>query len=197
VRETLRHYYILLWCTSPSILSLILLTWRNWWANNAGKWQMGFNSAFKGLRMGGAQTLFPLHAFVMRTGTTSNFERTYTLIHSTKFSHLHVCVSFMTPWYSRCDSRYTTLSAHNTDFTIYRSLQHAQEISPVNRAMEAAPLNFSVRVVTHLSSAAHDSGWLIIQEHTSAFNYATDVSVELDEALSYGPVAYLCLALQR
>jgi len=32
-------------------LTLILLTWRIWWApNNASRWQMGFNSAFKGLR---------------------------------------------------------------------------------------------------------------------------------------------------
>jgi len=30
--------------------TLILLTWRKWWANNASKQQMGFNSAFKGLR---------------------------------------------------------------------------------------------------------------------------------------------------
>ena len=31
-------------------LTLILLTWRKWWApNNASKYQMGFNSAFKGL----------------------------------------------------------------------------------------------------------------------------------------------------
>ena len=31
-------------------LTLILLTWRIWWApNNACKWQMRFNSAFKGL----------------------------------------------------------------------------------------------------------------------------------------------------
>jgi len=31
-------------------LTLILLTWRKWWnPNNASKWQMGFNSAFKGL----------------------------------------------------------------------------------------------------------------------------------------------------
>ena len=31
-------------------LTLILLTWRIWGApNNASKWQMGFNSAFKGL----------------------------------------------------------------------------------------------------------------------------------------------------
>jgi len=31
-------------------LTLILLTWRKWWApNNASKWQMGFNSAFKEL----------------------------------------------------------------------------------------------------------------------------------------------------
>ena len=31
------------------LLTLILLTWRIWWApNDANKWQMGFNSAFKG-----------------------------------------------------------------------------------------------------------------------------------------------------
>ena len=31
-------------------LTLILLTWRKWWTpNNASKWQIGFNSAFKGL----------------------------------------------------------------------------------------------------------------------------------------------------
>jgi len=34
-----------------NILTLILLTWRIWWApNNASKWQMGFNLAFKGLK---------------------------------------------------------------------------------------------------------------------------------------------------
>jgi len=33
-----------------SILTLNLLTWRIWWApNNASRWQMGFNLAFKGL----------------------------------------------------------------------------------------------------------------------------------------------------
>ena len=32
-------------------LTLILLTWRIWWApNNASGWQMGFNSAFKGVK---------------------------------------------------------------------------------------------------------------------------------------------------
>jgi len=35
------------------LLTLILLTWRIWWAaNNASKWQMGFKSAFKGLKVG-------------------------------------------------------------------------------------------------------------------------------------------------
>ena len=35
-------------------LTLILLTWSIWWApNNASRWQMGFNSAFKGLKMEG------------------------------------------------------------------------------------------------------------------------------------------------
>jgi len=33
-------------------LTFILLMWRIWWAlNNASKWQMGFNSAFKGLTL--------------------------------------------------------------------------------------------------------------------------------------------------
>jgi len=33
------------------ILTLIPLTWKIWWArNNASGWQMGFNSAFKGLK---------------------------------------------------------------------------------------------------------------------------------------------------
>jgi len=32
-------------------LTLVLLTWRIWWANNASKWQTGFNSAFKGLNI--------------------------------------------------------------------------------------------------------------------------------------------------
>ena len=32
-------------------LTLILLTWRKWCSpNNASKWQMGFNSGFKGLK---------------------------------------------------------------------------------------------------------------------------------------------------
>ena len=36
-------------CVKYTRLTLILLTWRIWWAsNNASKWQMGFNWAFKG-----------------------------------------------------------------------------------------------------------------------------------------------------
>jgi hypothetical protein len=36
---------------SDAKLTLILLTWSIWWAhNNASKWQLGFNSAFKGLK---------------------------------------------------------------------------------------------------------------------------------------------------
>jgi hypothetical protein len=38
-------------------LTLILLTWRIWWApNNASKWQMGFNLAFEGLMWVGVVT---------------------------------------------------------------------------------------------------------------------------------------------
>jgi hypothetical protein len=57
INETNVHVYIFtLLChfiyffPSWPILTLNLLTWRIWWApNNASKWQMGFNSAFKGL----------------------------------------------------------------------------------------------------------------------------------------------------
>jgi len=36
--------------TFSILLTLILLTRRIWWSpNNASRWQMGFNSAFKGL----------------------------------------------------------------------------------------------------------------------------------------------------
>jgi len=43
--------HILCACVALATLTLILLTWKIWWApNNANKWQMGFNSAFKGLR---------------------------------------------------------------------------------------------------------------------------------------------------
>ena len=39
----------LLWTAEE--LNLIMLKWRIWWAsNNANRWQMGFNSAFKWLR---------------------------------------------------------------------------------------------------------------------------------------------------
>ena len=43
-------------------LTLILLTWRIWWApNNASKWQMEFKSAFKGLKSGMCGTVNPRH----------------------------------------------------------------------------------------------------------------------------------------
>ena len=32
-------------------LTLILLMWRIWWANNASKLQVGFHAAFKGLKL--------------------------------------------------------------------------------------------------------------------------------------------------
>jgi hypothetical protein len=38
-------------CNNHSSLTPILLMWRIWWApNNASRWQMGFNSVFKGLK---------------------------------------------------------------------------------------------------------------------------------------------------
>jgi hypothetical protein len=47
--DCMLEFYYLSW--HSLVLTLILLTWRIWWApNNTSKWQMGFNSAFKGLK---------------------------------------------------------------------------------------------------------------------------------------------------
>jgi len=55
------HIYVVMWtkwgpieycfyCYLILFLTLILPTWRIWWApNNDWKWQIGFNSVFKGL----------------------------------------------------------------------------------------------------------------------------------------------------
>jgi len=44
-------FKLILWSHLRRKLTLTLLTWRTWWApNNVSKWQMGFNSAFKGLK---------------------------------------------------------------------------------------------------------------------------------------------------
>jgi hypothetical protein len=46
------------WPGSRWNLTRILLRWIIWWAcNNASRWQMGFNSAFKGLRLLGFNVL--------------------------------------------------------------------------------------------------------------------------------------------
>jgi hypothetical protein len=46
--------------------------------NNTSKWQMGFNSAFKGLRMGGVVPPLNPRAFVALTETSSTFIFTFT-----------------------------------------------------------------------------------------------------------------------
>jgi len=49
--SVLRYTYIACFVKPFLVLTLILLTWRIWWApNNDSRWQMGFNSAFKGLK---------------------------------------------------------------------------------------------------------------------------------------------------
>ena len=54
LRRLMSYIYIYIYDISSlkvNNLTLILLTRRKWWApNNASKWQMGFNSGFKGLK---------------------------------------------------------------------------------------------------------------------------------------------------
>jgi len=45
------HIFYQFLCNTVQILTLNSLTWKIWWAhNNASRWQMGFNSAFRGLK---------------------------------------------------------------------------------------------------------------------------------------------------
>jgi len=55
---------VIVFTVKADTLTLILLTWRIWWApNNASKWQMGFNSAFKGLTVKTAEFgILKIHA---------------------------------------------------------------------------------------------------------------------------------------
>jgi len=70
-------------------LTLILLTWRIWWVpNNASRWQMGFNSAFKGLKCPLTLTLLkwriwwaPNNASKWQMGFNSAFEGLKTTHH--------------------------------------------------------------------------------------------------------------------
>jgi len=49
--ELKTQYYKISKILKFSYLTLNPLTWKIWWApNNASRWQMGFNSAFKGLK---------------------------------------------------------------------------------------------------------------------------------------------------
>jgi hypothetical protein len=65
----------------PCDLTLILLTWRIWWApNNVSRWQMGFNSAFKGL------TLYFGQCTIIR------YTRIYCLIHVFSWFVINVVV---------------------------------------------------------------------------------------------------------
>jgi len=78
--ETLWHLYLVSklityltpWMRQSSLLTLTLLTWRLWWAlNNASRWQMGFNSAFKGLIRLGKQ-VFVFHGAFRFTDSPGN-----------------------------------------------------------------------------------------------------------------------------
>ena len=55
------------WCNKVILLTLVLLKWIIWWApNNANKWQVVFNSAFKGL-MYSYLDMFQVHTPIIRS----------------------------------------------------------------------------------------------------------------------------------
>jgi len=101
-------------------LTLILLTWKIWWApNNASKWQMGFNSALKVLYRQGRQfsrllaTEVCASAVVMLDTPCSEVVWRVLANHST-------CFSFTTPSVRhRVPSHFNwTLQPHRSQMTI-------------------------------------------------------------------------------
>ena len=81
-------------------LTLIMLTWRIGWApNNASKWKMGFNLAFKGLNYNlqstrGVQTAMPLRGYLMQarrpwSELVRTSLQTTNLMHSSFFMYVY------------------------------------------------------------------------------------------------------------
>jgi hypothetical protein len=55
------------------ILTIIPLTWKIWWTpNNASKWQMGFNSACKGLRIEASYNRYATFLFLFLRAISRN-----------------------------------------------------------------------------------------------------------------------------
>ena len=85
--------YIFVHLLDNSVLTLILLTWRIWWApNNTSKWQMGFNSAFRGL------TSWTIYQSVRRNSPRRlKYLETVTKVRLGSPSYLHLAILILHP----------------------------------------------------------------------------------------------------
>jgi len=82
-------------------LSLILLTWRIWWApNNASRWQMGFNSAFKWLICPPLRQLYALKCWTVCSAGMPKFRATKYFTMTTDIFRMLNAVSF--PCMQKC-----------------------------------------------------------------------------------------------
>ena len=136
-------------------LTLILLTWRIWWASNdASRWQMGFNSAFKGLSPTTHNMLdggHPLTFFLSRLESPSG-------------PRPHFWGSLITFWHTMLNS--TSLdewSAHNRDLCLL-TLTSAEVKNVWSSActiwVGLYPLFFSVLLhLTYLFTGLRKSLW--------------------------------------
>jgi len=99
------NYYCMEWRTKGLtrhliviVLTLNPLTWKIWWApKNANKWQMGFNSAFKGLKMCQWEVKCQLNSYLVGDRTSKQKRRspsrTGFTVHSRRSSSITVTVS--------------------------------------------------------------------------------------------------------
>ena len=92
------------------LLTLILLTWRiGWVRNNASKWQMWFNSAFKGL-------IWSLSPAVSSIFNCKKLTYTHTHTHSRAYIHTHI-------------HSHTLSLTHTHTHTLARARTHTHSLS--------------------------------------------------------------------
>ena len=106
-------------------LTLNPLMWKIWWApNNASKWQMGFNSAFKGLIENSASSWFLLYGYTRDYSLSQSKHHVPWIIiffPAMKFLEAHLTLNevMITLWATENESRFRELQADKKSYASF------------------------------------------------------------------------------
>jgi len=165
------HIYI---CDISSLrvndLTLILLTWRKWWApNNASKQQMGFNSAFKGLKC--SQSFFSID-------NSDNEEELSWLVDGRVVSLLLTGlprISLWRMWYWSALPQWGVMSVLCTSFRVTKKvIFNARNGRPsvkivFHKNWSGAPRDVNVNTISNLHSGFNTINYIQRRAHRSCF----------------------------